>query len=77
MSVRAASSFIQAIFFCAAVFAYSGIAAGLLGYLEPSSASLVTLIGCAVGCIAGLAFFFVSRRALSRPLRRARTTLVQ
>jgi hypothetical protein len=67
MSVRAASSLVlQAIFVFAIVVAYLGIAIGSVGYLRPGSASLVTLTGCAVGCIAWLGFFLVSKRELRR-----------
>jgi hypothetical protein len=68
--MRSASSFVQVIFFCAAAVAYLGVAAGMLGLIKTSSATLVTLIGCAVGCAAGLALFMIWQRALRPPVNR-------
>jgi hypothetical protein len=69
MNARSASSLVQAIFFCAAAVAYLGLAAGVLGFVKTSSATLLILIGCAVGCVAGLTFFLISRREFRAPPR--------
>jgi hypothetical protein len=67
MSVRAASSwFTQAIFGAAVFLIYLGIAAGLLGYIDAAAVALVALAGCAIGCLAGMAYFLISQQEFRR-----------
>jgi hypothetical protein len=76
MNAQAASSLLQALFVCAVSVAYLGVGAGLVGFVEASSAALVVFVACAIGCAAGLVLFLVWRRDLRSPVRH-RITPVQ
>jgi hypothetical protein len=76
MSVRSASSLLQAVFVCAVSVAYLGVGAGLVGLVEASSAALVVFGACAIGCAAGLVLFLVWQHDLRSPVRH-RITPVQ
>jgi len=61
--IRLISSYAaQGAFAIALAMAYVAIAGGLSGLFEPSSAYLMTLIGCGVGCVAGLVNVLIYQR---------------
>jgi hypothetical protein len=66
MHRRTLSRLLEALFIVVICIGYAAVALGLLGYLNPGKASLVTLVAGAIACADVGVFFFTSYEGLVR-----------
>jgi hypothetical protein len=67
---RIVTAVLRVLLFAGLAVAYASAAAGLVGFIDARTVSLIILIGAAVAFVAMVFYFGVSDLALNRQLRR-------